>query len=417
MHHGPRSLAGIAIETFALRALTFGIGVGVNVAVSRTLGPEGRGQYALAVLGAITLAALAKVGLEHANVYLLGTARVAPERLASQNALIALGGGLTGAIVLILAPAIMPSVFGDVGVRNLALAAMSIPLLIHIQVAAGLQNLTGRVTWQFRAALAGGATQLAIVLALLALGRLDVTSALLANLFVNVLTWVLLVAGDSNRTLAIRVDLPLLMRTLRYSLVVHIGLVLLFFQTRITLFLVQALMGTGALGHYSLAVSVAESVLLASDSLAIALLPRQTGETIKEAASLGMRGARVGALLVIAAGIPLATIGSSVITVMFGAEFAPSYPPLLALLPGIAFLAIQRFCGAPALRANRPARMAAIYGVGVLLNVVLNLLWIPRLGLIGAGASTSVSYLATAILFVRWTRELARTDPPGMRLR
>ena len=317
--------------------------------------------------------------------------------------------------MLILAPAIMPSVFGDVGVRNLALAAMSIPLLIHIQVAAGLQNLTGRVTWQFRAALVGGAAQLAVVLTLWAVGRLDVTSALFANLCVNLLTWVLVLAGGQAGTLRTRVDFPLLVQTLRYSLIVHIGLVLLFLQTRITLFLVQALMGTGALGHYSLAVSVAESVLLASDSLAIALLPRQTEETIKAAASLGIRAAKIGALLVVAAGAPLAIFGSSVITFVFGAEYAASYPPLLALLPGIAFLAIQRFCGAPALRTNRPARIAAIFGIGVLLNVVLDLWWIPRLGLVGAGASTSVSYLVTAILFTRWTQALARTSPEARR--
>nr|MBA3429907.1 hypothetical protein [Actinomycetota bacterium] len=137
---GPRSLAGNAIETFGLRALTFGVSVGVNIAVSRALGPEGRGQYALAVLSAISLTAITKLGLEHANVYLLGTAHVAPSRLASQNALIALGGGVSGAVMLMLAPAIVPSVFGDVGVGNLALAAMSIPFLLHTQLAAGLQN-------------------------------------------------------------------------------------------------------------------------------------------------------------------------------------------------------------------------------------------------------------------------------------
>src|SRR5207247_406747 len=141
--------------------------------------------------------------------------------------------------------------FGDLSITNLALAALAIPFLLHVQLVAGLQNLTGLITWQFRAALTGASANLAIVGALLALGRLDVGAALGANLGANVLVWMLVVLRGPAGTLRPRRDLSLLIRTLRYSLVIHIGLVLLFFQTRITLFIVQALLGTGPLGYYS----------------------------------------------------------------------------------------------------------------------------------------------------------------------
>jgi O-antigen/teichoic acid export membrane protein len=387
--------------------------VAANILVSRTLGPEGRGQYALATLCALTIVALGKIGLEHANVFLLGTARVAPERLASQNVLIALVAGLPGAAVLLAAPIVFPSIFGDLSITNLALAALAIPFLLHVQLAAGLQNLTGLITWQFRAALTGASANLAIVGALLALGRLDVGAALGANLGANVLVWTLVVLRGPAGTLRPRRDLGLLIRTLRYSLVIHIGLVLLFFQTRITLFIVQALLGTGPLGYYSLAVSIAESVLLAGDSVAIALLPRQAQGSLAASAALGLRGARVGGLLVLAVGLPLAAFGPAIIGLVFGDQFAASYPPLLALLPGIALFAVQRFCGVPALRANRPAWVASIYALGVVINVGLALWWIPTAGLVGAAASTSVSYLVTALLFLRWAQVLAGSRDQG----
>lgn len=341
-------------------------------------------------------------------MFLLGTERVAPQRLASQNALVALVAGFPGAAVLLIAPALVPSIFGDLPVMNLALAALAIPFLLHVQLAAGLQNLTGLITWQFRAALVGAAANLALVGALLAISRLDVAAALGANLGANVLVWILVVLRGPAGTLRPRNDFGLLITTMRYSLVIHIGLVLLFFQTRITLFLVQALLGTGPLGYYSLAVSIAESVLLAGDSLAIALLPRQAQGPIASSAALGLRGARVGGLLVLAGGLPLAAFGPAIIAFVFGEQFGPSYPPLLALMPGIVFFAVQRFCGVPALRANRPAWIASIYAVGVLINVGLDLWWIPNAGLVGAAASTSVSYLVTAVLFVRWAQVLAR---------
>lgn len=407
MNHGRRALFDSAMETLALRALAFGVGVGVHIAISRALGPEGRGEYALAVLGALALSVLTKVGLEHANIYLLGTAHVESERLASQNALVALVGGLTGTALLMSAPHILPSLFGAVESADLTLAALAIPFLLHIQLAAGLQNLTGIVTRQSWAALLGGAVQLGIVVGLGFLGHLHVTSALAAFLSASVLVWLLVVGGGPAGTLRVRIDGRLFAQTLRYALVVHIGLVLLFFQTRITMFIVQALLGTGPLGHYSLAVAVAESVLLAASSLAIALTPRQTHGPLGAAAALSMRGAMVGGLLTAAVGAPLAVFGATIITVVFGPQFDASYPPLLALLPGMVFMAMQRFCGVPALRANRPSRMAAIFTLGVAVNVALSVLWIPTYGLVGAAASTSVSYLATSTLFLLWAQRLA----------
>jgi O-antigen/teichoic acid export membrane protein len=409
---GTRSVASNAFETFALRGSIFALGVLVNIAVSRTLGPEGRGQYALATLGALTIVALGKLGLEHANVYLLGTVRIAPGRLASQNLGAALAAGLVGALVLLLAPLLFPTLFGNLPVGNLALAASTIPFLLHIQLAAGLQNLTGLITWQFRAAIVGAMVQLLLVAGLAFAGSLDVTTALAAYLATTIVVWLLIVSRSPGR-FRFAFDVDLLRTSLRYALIVHVGLVLLFFQTRVTLYFVQALVGTSGLGYYSLAVSIAESVLLAGDSVAIALLPRQTQARLQESASVGLRAAVAGALLVLAAGAPLLVFGPEIISFVFGAQFAPSHGPLVALLPGMVFLAVQRFCGVPALRANRPARIVAIYAAGVAMNVLLAVWSIPQWGLVGAAASTSASYLLTAGLFVWWASSLARVRPVG----
>jgi len=402
------SLGRSALETLALRALVFGMAVAFNVAVSRTLGPDGRGQYALATLSAVTVAALAKLGLEHANVYLFGSLRTEPSRLARQNTFVSLAAGLPGAAALMVTPLLIPSLFRDLPLGYLGLAAATIPFLIHSQLAAGLQTMRGVVTWQFRAALVGILVQLGLVGALLASGGLDVLSALVANLVGDVVGWCLLVSRDAPSTLRVKIDVPLLKATLRYSLIVHVGLVLLFFQTRVTLFIVELTLGTTSLGLYSVAVLIAESLTLAADSLAITLLPRQTIGTLATSAAMSLRAARIGALLTVAAGATLAAFGQPVIVLTFGPEFQSSYAPLLVLLPGAVFLAVQRFCGPPTLRANQPARMAAIHGLGVLINAFLTVLWVGPLGLLGAAASTTISYAVTSLLFVRWVVRLAR---------
>jgi len=396
-------------ETVLLRGSTFIVSLGLSVVISRGLGPEGRGYYSLAILSALVLATLGKLGLEHANVYLLGTVGVPRMRLASQNALVSLVTGLFAIVVLLLAPSLLPAVFGDMPIGYLALAGFTIPFTIHSQLASGLQNLTGQITWQFRALLGGALIQLILAGALAIFGRLDVATALGAYLVGGLATWILLMYRDRWQTLQIRIEQPLLVQSLRYALVIHVGLLLLFLETRLNLFMVKAFLDTTALGQYSLSVSLAEAVLLAADSLAITLLPQQTAARLGEAARLGWTGAKVGGTLTAILMLPGLLLGPILIPLLFGNVFAPSYPPFAFLLPGMIFLAMHRYCGAPILRANDPWRFVRIISIGVLVNVGLNVWWIPSLGLTGAALATTVSYAVTAILLLRWTHALATT--------
>jgi len=109
--------------------------------------------------------------------------------------------------------------------------------------------------------------------------------------------------------------------------------------------------------------------------------------------------------------VPGILLGSFLISLAFGQAFAPSYAPFVVLLPGMIFLAIQRFCGPAVLRANNPMGMVWIYLIGLLANVGLNLWWVPLWGLIGAAAATTISYGVTALLFVIWTARLAKPIP------
>ena len=82
-------------------------------------------------------------------------------------------------------------------------------------------------------------------------------------------------------------------------------------------------------------------------------------------------------------------LGAPMIRLVFGADFLPAYSALLVLLPGVVLMGVQRVCGAPALRTGRPAVIASIYGVSLFCNALLNVVWIPRWGLIGTGRKMS----------------------------
>jgi O-antigen/teichoic acid export membrane protein len=400
-------IAVTAAQTFGLKLALAIVATIATIVVSRVLGPEGRGIYYAPLVAAATVITLAKLGLEQTNVYLYGSRSISAERLAAQSAVVTLiAGGVGMAAMIALVPR-LPAVFGDVPPVLVLLAALTIPVSLHTQFIAGLQNLVGQVTLQFRAGLVASLVQLGLLLAL-ALTRLVSLSAVMAVTLVGtIVAWLWTVKTSAVRPWSVRWD-PLLVReSVGHSLVLHVGLVLFFLHLRADIFMVKAFSGATALGIYSLAVVLAETALLATDSVSIALLPRQVATALRESAQVALRVARLSAYFSVLFGLALAGTGWALIPLFFGPEFAEAYPVLLALVPGIVFISMQRVCGPSVIRAGTPWRISAIYAVSLVLNVTLNLLWIPRFGPVGASLASSVSYGLGAVMFLTWTSKLA----------
>jgi O-antigen/teichoic acid export membrane protein len=84
--------------------------------------------------------------------------------------------------------------------------------------------------------------------------------------------------------------------------------------------------------------------------------------------------------------------------ILFGAQFVPAGAALLAILPGILAMSVQLILGSALSGRGRPLPVTLGAGIGLLLNVVLNLMWIPRYGIVGASLASSVSYSAVAVV-------------------
>jgi len=401
----PLALAGG--EIVLLRGALAGLGVIGSIVLARALGPEGRGIYSLVLTAAGLCISIGKLGLEQASVFLLGSGQSSAHELAGQNGLLSVTAAPVGVVVMAALPLALPEVFGEIPSLLLVLATISIPLSMHTQLSAGLVTLLGRPVWQFRAAVGGGLLHTTLLLWLFWIQRLDVIAGLAANLCALLATWALTVSGlDSGERMPVRWDARLLQATLRQALVLHLGMILFSLHLRMDIFFVKGIAGTHALGIYSLAVTLAETVLFLPDSLAVAVLPRLIGNRLDDAARYSLQAARVNCLLSGTAATVWIVLGQWLIPLCFGPAFAPAYLPVIGLLPGMLFLSMQRVCGGPTLRSGMPGRLVLIYGISLACNAALNWWWIPRWGPTGAGLASSVSYGLGAVLFLQWTARL-----------
>lgn len=349
------------------------------------------------------------LALEQVNVYLAGTRGYALERLSGQNGLAALAMGGVGIGLVVAAPLIFPRFFADSSFGLLLLAGLATPFILHTNSSNGLLTIQGQVTWPFLSRVVGGVFQTALVTVLYVSHRLTPALVLAVVLVAAIINWIM-VADRLEGPALFRVgwDNRLLRDTLRHALLIHSGMVLWFLHLRADMFMTKGMLGIAALGQYSLAVTLAETTLLLTDSLSRAILPRQMSNTAEQAGRLSLRAARTNFLVGLIAMLGWVVCGPWLIPLCFGSAFRAAYWPLIALMPGIAFVGMQQVCGGAVLRDASAWKFPAIYSVSLVLNIVLNFFLLPVLGTAGASIASSLSYGVGLMMFLRWTARLAK---------
>lgn len=159
---------------------------------------------------------------------------------------------------------------------------------------------------------------------------------------------------------------------------------------------IGAILGSTALGHYAMASAAAELLLIIPEAVTTPLMKRllQQDAGMDKITPLALR---LTATVMLGACLGMALIGQWLIVTLFGAEYQPAYPALLALLPGLLGLCHASILRLDLLGKNRPGTVSLMMGAGAALNLVLNLVLIPTWGIVGAAMASSIAYLTVTV--------------------
>ncbi|MCV9917578.1 MULTISPECIES: lipopolysaccharide biosynthesis protein [Pseudomonas] len=159
---------------------------------------------------------------------------------------------------------------------------------------------------------------------------------------------------------------------------------------------IGAILGSTALGHYAMASAAAELLLIIPEAVTTPLMKRllQQDAGMDKITPLALR---LTATVMLGACLGMALIGQWLIVTLFGAEYQPAYPALLALLPGLLGLCYASILRLDLLGKNRPGTVSLMMGAGAALNLVLNLVLIPTWGIVGAAMASSIAYLTVTV--------------------
>jgi O-antigen/teichoic acid export membrane protein len=407
----PADFVSKVVETIGTRLVVIVIGMLSMVAVARALGPAGRGLYSVAAaVGAIGVQ-LGNLGLHASNTYSVARDRKRMPELLGNSLFVGICLGGAAAALAWVVFSIWTRVAPVPGLL-LLLALLSIPVGVASLL---LQNLLlgiHEVRAYNRVELGTKLLGLAFVgLALLAgvatpesLFSIGVGSVAAGLVWAFAILW-----RETGRSL--RVSLDTFRETLRYGVKAYLAALFMFAVLRIDLLMVKFMGGSEQAGLYSIAVAMADFLYMVPTVVGTILFPRLSAvrddaERWKVAAPV--RNLVAGLMLFLTAAAAL--VADPVTRLLFGPEFQPAVPAFLALLPGIWLISINviymNYLGA----SGMPAVTVVSPGIAALSNVLLNLVLIPRWGIVGASVASSVCYGLMLLLSMAYVR---RGPRPG----
>lgn len=190
----------------------------------------------------------------------------------------------------------------------------------------------------------------------------------------------------------------LLIEIFRFGSYVQVANIFQQLNYRLSYYFVEAFIGRGAVGVLSAGVSMAEGLWLIARSISMVLFSRISNQ-MNDAYSikLTMSMAKITWIVTLMALLLLLLFPNAAFEALFGRDFSGIRPVIASLGVGIVVLSMSMIFSGFFSGYNQPYHNTISSAIGVVFTIGLGLLLIPRLGIIGAGLTATVSYIASTI--------------------
>jgi len=403
-----------------------GLGLVVHLLIARLLGATAYGAYALALTWIGLLAVPALLGQDVAVVRNL-PGYIQRQAWAHARGLLRGTALMVAAASLVLAAGGVAVVYFLVGSQetilwnSLLAGFLLLPVLTQLQLSGAVHRALKRAASSgvFNNVLRpifllGAVLGLAVVLG----DRLTAPVALLANCAAALLSLLLSVwflarvwpasARDVHPTYEVRAWSILGGQLLLLSLMAIA-------RNRLDVLVLGGLGGVGDVGPYYAAVQVSGIALYGLDAVNTILAPmiaeRYGAQDVSGLQAIVRKAARWAFATSLLVGVAFALGGKAVLG-LFGDGFVRAYSSLLIMLAGYCVSATFGEVGFILSMTRYQKQAAYIMGTGVVVNLVLSVILVPRFGMLGAATATALSIIvwrAIALVFVLQRMQLNPT--------
>ncbi|HEV8601965.1 MAG TPA: oligosaccharide flippase family protein [Gaiellaceae bacterium] len=392
----PARLRTDVFLTMGGKAASLLVGLLMVVLIARELGPSRQGLFAVAFSLTLMLIHLGGLGLTTANPYFTAREPDWRPRIVANAVWLAGGLGLALVAVGVGVKLVAPGSLEGLGWAPLAVAFAGAPGALAALFLQSVLLGEGRIVAYNGIEVA----QFSLTLLALAAGfwlldfQITGTLAVItASRFGSALAYLAFLRQPLRW-----LDLALARRMLAYSFRAYLAIVASFLVIRLDLLLVNGYLGSRQTGLYSIAATVADGMFVLPMVVGLNLFPRvaRSGES-QETAEV-FRSVAVLYGLVCLATVPLA---GPAIRLVFGDDFDGSVSLYYWLLPGIYCLGLLTILAHHFAGRGYPIQAAAVWFVGLGLNLAINVAFLPGRGPWVAALASSIAYAVLLGLHIR----------------
>lgn len=396
------------LGTFLTEILIVGLNFLAGILVARWLPPAERGVLALFMLLPVTLAYFADVGVSQSIIYLLVRKKY-PPRLVLGNALtLALLAGGAGVLLLwFFQDQLLNTFLKDVPRPYYLIVMGLLPLFIIdtylLSMLRGQQRFAAFNLRRFLAPI----LLLAGVVVLVGFAGWGIQGAVVsfvASTFLSLLVCLWLVGRSVP--IGLKFEQGMAAEALGFGAKSYLQNLVGHLHYRLDVYLLALFLPPEQVAFYTVATSVAEVAFYIPNSVGTVLFPRLSSEVEERMHSLTAEAARHTILVTSMAVLAILAAGWWLIPFFYGRPYQQAVAPLFVLMPGVLAMAVYKVLTRNFTSRKRQETSILAAGVALALNILLNLVFVPRYGVTGAALASLLSYTASAtILLVVFRRE------------
>lgn len=381
-----------------------------GILTARYLGPEGKGQVALAMSTGMVFAVILRLGFHEAAPYYIASGRLVPKRVLGcwiLTFIIAMVF-LYGVVYPLFVCYLMDSVFTGVTKPLLLFGSLVCPLdLLRVLVNSilhGREEFFKRTTHDIIIYIA---IVIAAVLALVAfhLGSTGYVVTQVAFGFGSLIYGFYIL----TKVIGFHPVFRLLdwFRMLRYGFKAALSQMFMLIDLRLDIYVINYFTDVSLVGIYTVAASLGNLFWILPNSVAVVLFPRAAASDPEQSRKLTALLCRNIMWQTVIFGGLFLLISRPIIVFVFGERFADASTALAFLMPGVVGQAISRICFTDCSARGFPEKATISSAITAVMTIVFDILLIPRYGIYGAAVASSIAYCCRGVLGLYWHMKLS----------
>jgi O-antigen/teichoic acid export membrane protein len=391
---------------FFSQVVIYGLAFGLRVVLARGLGDEGLGTYSLFYVAILVAGGIANLGLGLGNIFFLNKGTYSLRVLLSNSIAVLAWSAVAGWLLLgIWAFVVNDELF--VSGEAYWWYGAALPAVVGYTLLTSFLHGTSRFALLGIVATTQGTLAFGAATLLYLADDLTVTSAIAAwtvsFIVADSLCLILVGVRNIDPRIVLNPRRDALWDQVKYGVQGQAANLAALFNYRLDQFLVAAFVSRAAVGHYTVAVGLSESVWWLSSAVSLVLLPRLTAMDEDDARELTPVVSRNTLLVSIIAAIGLVAVSPLAIQILFGGDFYPeAFLPLVLLMPGIVAASCTRVLGSFLFSQGRIIynTFATFIALGV--TIGLDLVLIPLYEVEGAAVASSIAYVCALVATLHW---------------